>query len=65
MVKPMCYNKSMTIYINHNSPQKYLDLTIKLVQGGIAGQNTATMAAEWIIDNRVVSWKGYHFVHLD
>ena len=55
----------MTIYINHNSPQKYLDLTVKLVQGGIAGQNTATMAAEWIIDNRVVSWKGYHFVHLD
>lgn len=56
---------TMTVYINHHSPMKYQDLVIRLVQGGIAGQNTATTAAQWIIDNRVVAWKGYHFVHLD
>src|SRR5699024_12510192 len=46
---------TVTVYINHHSPQKYLDLTIRLVQGGIAGQNTASLAAEWIINNRVRS----------
>ena len=55
----------MTVYINHHSPMKYQDLVIRLVQGGIAGQGTAATAAQWIIDNRVVAWKGYTFVHLD
>jgi hypothetical protein len=55
----------MTIRINHHSPAKYQDLTIQLVQSGIAGQDTAALAAEWIINNRVTAWKGLSFVHYD
>ena len=55
----------MTVYINHHSPQKYLDLQIQLIQSGIAGQDTARLAAEWIINNRVTAWKGISFVHYD
>lgn len=55
----------MTIRINHYNPQKYLDLQIQLVQSGIAEQNTAALAAEWIINNRVTAWKGLSFVHYD